>query len=233
MRSSTLKRTTEATICAIQEQAITTRYIQRRVHHQQVEETCRVCNREKETIHHITSGCSVLAPTKYLQRHNNLCKYIHELLLRENNFNQEPIPWYQHQPRPVEENDSSKILWDFSIQTDHQIDHNKPDIVHLNKMTREALIIDIAIPSDYNIPRKRIEKIRNYTDLAVEIKTLWNLNNVRIVPIIIGATGVIHKGLDDDVEKLGLINNKLDYREAQKITLLGTAHIVRSFFNIA
>jgi len=78
-----------------------------------------------------------------------------------------------------------------------------------------------------------MEKLRNYTDLAVEIKSLWNLDRVKIVPIIIGATGIIHKGLNDDVEKLGLNDNKFDMREAQKITLLGTAHIVRSFFNIA
>ncbi|XP_066912330.1 uncharacterized protein [Clytia hemisphaerica] len=233
IRSSTLKRATEATVCAIQEQAVTTRYIQRRIFHQQVEETCRICNREKETIHYIISGCTVLAPTKYLQRHNNLCKYIHELLMRENDLKQERTPWYEHQPHPVEENESTKILWDFSIQTDHQIDHNKPDIVVLNKQTKEALIIDIAIPSDYNIPRKRIEKIRNYTDLAVELKTLWNLNKVKIVPIIIGATGVIHKGLSDDVGNLGLTENKFNISEAQKITLLGTAHVVRSFFTLA
>ena len=65
------------------------------------------------------------------------------------------------------------------------------------------------------------------------MKTLWNLNSVKIVPIIIGATGVIHKGLSDDIEKLGLIENEFDLREAQKIVLLGTVHVVRSFFNIA
>ena len=233
MRSSTLKRSTEATICAIQEQAITTRYIQRNIFHQQINDICRVCNREKETIHHIISGCTVLAPTKYLQRHNNLCKYIHELLLRENNIKNKHTPWYQHQPKSVEENETTKILWDFPIQTDHQIEHNKPDIILLNKTSKEALIIDVAIPSDYNIPRKRIEKIRNYTDLAIELKTLWNLKNVKIVPIIIGTTGVIHKGLSDDVGKLNLKNNRFDFREAQKISLLGTAHIIRSFFNMS
>ena len=56
---------------------------------------------------------------------------------------------------------------------------------------------------------------------------------MKIVPIVIGATGVIHKNLESDVEKLKLKNNKFNIREAQKITLLGTAHIVRSFLNIA
>jgi len=74
MRSSTLKRATES-IFAVQEQAITTKYIQRNVLHPPIDDTCRVCNIEKETVHHIVSGCGTLAPTKYLQRHDNVCKY--------------------------------------------------------------------------------------------------------------------------------------------------------------
>ena len=233
MKSSTLKRATESTICAIQEQAITTRYIQRNVFHQQVDDTCRVCRSEKETIHHVVSGCSTLAPTKYLQRHDNVCKYIHSLLLNEYRFIDRKVLWYQHQPKTVEENQHAKILWNFSVQTDHTINHNKPDIIVVDKATNTANIIDVAIPNDYNITRKRLDKIRAYTDLAVEIKTLWNLQKVNIIPVIIGATGTFYKNFEKDIEKLCLKNNKFDMRETQKITLLGTAHIVRSFLQIA
>ena len=127
---------------------------------------------------------------------------MHELLLREHNLKENYTPWYQHQPRPVEENETTKILWNFAIQTDHQINHNRPDIVLIDKTTKDALLIDVAIPSDYNISRKRLEKLRNYTDLAVELKTIWNLNQVKIVPIIIGATGVIHKNLEGVLSSL-------------------------------
>jgi len=107
MRSSTLKRATES-IFAVQEQAITTKYIQRNVLHPPIDDTCRVCNIEKETVHHIVSGCGTLAPTKYLQRHDNVCKYVHELLLREHDLKENHTPWYQHQPRPVEETKQPK-----------------------------------------------------------------------------------------------------------------------------
>ena len=160
------------------------------IFHQQTEDTCRVCNAEKETIHHI-SGCTALAPTKYLQRHDKVCKYVHELLLREHGFNQKRIPWYKHLPKPVEENENVKILWNFAIQTDHQINNNEPDIVIVDKTKKEALLIDIAIPADNNVSRKRLEKIRNYTDLSVELKTLWGLNKVKIVPVIIGAMQLV------------------------------------------
>ena len=103
----------------------------------------------------------------------------------------------------------------------------------INKNKNEANIIDIAIPNDYNIAQKRLEKIRNYTNLSIEIKTLWKLLKVKITPIIIGAMGTMFKEFNKDIEKLELINNKFDKFEGQKIALLGTAHIVRSFLQIA
>ena len=103
----------------------------------------------------------------------------------------------------------------------------------IDKDRNEANIIDVAVPNDYRIAQKRLEKIRNYTTLAGEIKTLWKLSKVTITPIIIGAMGTMYKQFDDDIEKLGLTNNKFSKTEGQKITLLGTAHIVRSFLQIA
>ena len=232
LKSSSLKRATESAICAIQEQAITTNYIKKHIHHTTNDDLCRVCRTAKETIHHIISGCTALAPTKYLKRHNDLAKYIYILLLQKYELDTTNHLWYDYTPQPVIENDRTKILWDFSIQTDHQIQHNKPDILILHKTERRATIIDIAVPNDSNIPMKRLEKLRNYTDLAVEIKTLWNLNKIEIVPFVIGATGVFYKGFDNDIEKLGL-NGTMKYEICQKIILLGTAHIVRAFMQIA
>ena len=43
---------------------------------------------------------------------------------------------YDHGPKQVEESDECKLLWDFPIQADHKIEHNKPDIVVVNKKER-------------------------------------------------------------------------------------------------
>ena len=40
----------------------------------------------------------------------------------------------------VLENDEVKLLWDFSIQTEKKIEHNKPDIVILDKKQKVCLI---------------------------------------------------------------------------------------------
>ena len=38
-----------------------------------------------------------------------------------------------HNPAPVLENDSHKLLWDFNIQTDHLIPARRPDLIIINK----------------------------------------------------------------------------------------------------
>ena len=152
--------------------------------------------------------------------------------MNEFDFKENQTAWYQHQPRTVKENENPKILWNFTVQTDHALQHNKPDIIVINKTNNKALIIDVAVPNDNNVCRKRLNKIRAYSNLAVEIKTLWRLTKVDIVPVVVGATGVMHSGFDNDIEKLDLKRMKFDKFQAQKITLLGISHIVRSFSQI-
>ena len=42
-----------------------------------------------------------------------------------------------HNPAPVLENDSHKLLWDFNIQTDHLIPARRPDLILINKKKKE------------------------------------------------------------------------------------------------
>lgn len=41
---------------------------------------------------------------------------------------------------------NNKLLWDFLIQTDHKIEHNRPAIVVIDKKERSCTIINIACP---------------------------------------------------------------------------------------
>ena len=38
-----------------------------------------------------------------------------------------------HNPAPVLENDTHKLLWDFNIQTDQLIPARRPDLIIINK----------------------------------------------------------------------------------------------------
>ena len=42
-----------------------------------------------------------------------------------------------HNPAPVLENDTHKLLWDFNLQTDHLIPVRRPDFKIINKKKKE------------------------------------------------------------------------------------------------
>ena len=126
------------------------------------------------------------------------------------------------------ENENFKILWDFSIQTDKEIRANRPDIIFVDKRERTVMFIDVTIPNDHNIIEKKLEKIEKCTDLGIEIKELWNMQRVDIVPIVIGCTGVVDNSF---VRYLGKIPAEINVFELQKIMLLNTCYIVRRFLS--
>ena len=55
-----------------------------------------------------------------------------------------------------------KLSWDFKIQLEYHIEHNKPDIVLLNREDKSCIIVNVACPSDTRIITKKREKIDNY-----------------------------------------------------------------------
>ena len=76
-----------------------------------------------------------------------------------------------HNPAPVLENDSHKLLWDFNIKTDHLISARRPDLIIINKKKKRICkIVDFAVPADQRINLKESEKKDKYLDLAREIK---------------------------------------------------------------
>ena len=84
-----------------------------------------------------------------------------------------------HNPAPVLENATHKLLWDFNIQTDHLIPARRPDLITINKKKkkkkkekRTCKIVDFAVPADHRIKLKDCEKRDKYLDLARELKKL-------------------------------------------------------------
>ena len=122
-----------------------------------------------------------------------------------------------HNPAPVLENATHKLLWDFNIQTDHLIPARRPDLIIINKNKKICKIVDFVVPADHRIILKENEKKDKYLDLARELKKLWNMK-VTIVPIVIGALGTITKGLLKGLEDLEI---------GGRTALLRTARILR------
>ena len=136
--------------------------------------------------------------------------------------------WYDHQPETVTENEKVTILWDMQVHTDKTIKANKPDIIIKDKQEKTCLLIDMAIPSDRNTSVKVAEELSKYKDLEIEITKMWGLKTI-IVPVVIGALGVVKKGIRKHIDK---IPGKINITELQKIALLGSSHILRKVLSI-
>ena len=117
---------------------------------------------------------------------------------------------------------NNKLLWNFKIQTDNKIEH-EPEIVVLDKIECTCLIIDVACPFDMQVKDKEKEKIENYQDLKQELKWIWKLHWVTVVPIIIGALGTVSKDLKKWLAEIGVTCH---LESLQRACLLGTARIL-------
>ena len=138
---------------------------------------------------HIVSGCSKLAQKEYKRRHDNLGKIVHWKLARRCNI-EAGDKWYEHEPESVFENEDYKILWDFSIQTDHVIEARRPDLVLVDKKERICKISNFAVVGDSRIEEKEKDKIEKYLDLGMGSQKIWNIK-VNITPSVVGSLGAI------------------------------------------
>ena len=159
-----LKREKESLLLAVQNQSIRTNLVKAKIDKSQGDSLCRMCRKVDESIDPIVSGCSKLAQKEYKRRHDNLGKIVHWKFARKCNFEARD-KWYEHEPEKVLENEDHKILWDFSIQTDHVIEPRRLDLVVVDKKEKICKIIDFAVPRDSRIEEKEKDKIEKYQDL--------------------------------------------------------------------
>ena len=74
-----------------------------------------------------------------------------------------------------------RILWDFDIQTDHYIEHGRPDIMVFENDSRKFFIIDIASPDDQRVAETEQEKIDHYSSLKRELMKIWKCSHAEII----------------------------------------------------
>jgi len=96
-------------------------------------------------------------------------------------------------------------------------------IIIKNKKEKTCTLIDVAIPADGNIVQKEAENKLKYKRLCIEIQRMWNMK-CTIVPVIIGATGIVTRSLRKNLET---VPGKHSIDSLQKTAILGTSHIIR------
>ena len=142
-----LKRETESLLAAAQDQALNKNFVRKYIYHQVESDMCGLCGAKVENVIHIISACKMLAQKDYEWHHGKVCRHLHWCLSKKYGLDADN-KWYYHRPEKVVENDVVKILWDFNIQTDHIIEHHRPDVTVIDKTSRKCLIVDVVMPGD-------------------------------------------------------------------------------------
>ena len=70
LHSAGLKAETEGFIMATQNQSLFTRNYQAKIIKNVADPKCWLCEKLEETVDHLVSGCPIITPNKYLQRHD-------------------------------------------------------------------------------------------------------------------------------------------------------------------
>ena len=86
----------------------------------------------------------------------------------------------------------------------------------------------MAIPSNYNIQKKETDKMSKYVDLQIECQRLWN-KKVEVIPVIIGATGIVEKTIKKYVGRMPGCHNIYSLHRS---AILGTVHILKKVLSI-
>ena len=103
-----------------------------------------------------------------------------------------------------------------------------PDILIKDSVNSTCKLIDMSFPSDKNIALKEIEEKSKYKDLELEIQRIWQMKT-EVIPVVVGALGTINKGM---VENIKRVSERAHVTETQKISMLGSARILRKVLNV-
>ena len=162
-----------------------------------------------------------------IKGHDWVARKIHWEVCRKIGFDVNE-KWYKHEPEKVVENDSWKILWDFTIQTDHAIEARKPDMVIIHKTKNEGKIVDFACPFDSRIEEREKDKMKGYNNLKRELKKIWDMP-VKVMPVVVGGLGTTTKKLKQWLSDIGIETRIV---ELQRTTILYSARILQNVLEV-
>ena len=92
--------------------------------------------------------------------------------------------------------------------------------------------MDVCVCLDVNIDKDISLKLDSYLPLSAELKRLYPEYKFEVLPIVIGATGLITKKVCKVFEQLGITNVEDTILKCQKCALTGTMKIVKSFMKM-
>ena len=232
---SSWKNAPTHTIAGVQElyqQLLPTKvYYNRKTKSQVTDEKYRLCGDSLENVQHILSGCSALAQTKYLQRHNNAFKILFFEVLRSLDLITKVEPWFsQVTPKPLYVNEHATAFWDVPLFADTtQVKANKIDATVIDKTSKQVRVIEMNCPWLENRESKDFEKTTKYSKLRLELTKRYPEYKVSQYNIIMDVLGGCSKEVEKNIKEL--VGDKCEsiMRQMQKAILSSSLHIARMF----
>ena len=128
------------------------------------------CTQHSEAVEHLVAGCTKLANSEYLTRHNRALMILAVAWAKQQELvGQESIWCKQRWDRgTVLKNDKVTLVWDFEFHLRKTTTARRPDLMILElKSDKKIWICDMACPQQNNIGKKRTEKLTKYSDVQV------------------------------------------------------------------
>ena len=224
LRAGYLGKTTEAFVCAAQEQVLKTRLYEATIMKvPDQNKMCRVCGKYVESVGHLVSACKDLAQGDYLRRHDKVGLRVYWELCGKLGVRRSEN-WYEEVPDGIRWSSDGRyeIWWNKTVYTTKAMKHNRPDLVVIDKVKRKWSIVDFSVPFDANVVQKE-EKLERYGVLAKEVRFMHGVST-EVVPIVVGALGVVSKRLAGWLKGLGIPDV---IGGLQTSAIVGTAAILR------
>ena len=224
LRRGSLYKTTEGYLCAAQENALTTRNYCATVLKDGGNDKCRMCGDYVETVGHLVSACKKMAQTDYKRRHDRMGLRVYWEVCGNLGLTRS-AKWYEETPDPVRRRKDglTEVWWDQTVSTPTKFDRNRPDMVVIDRESKRWFMVDFSVPCDSNVAKKENEKIDKYKDLAAEFARM-NGVKVEVVPLVVGALGVVSKDLVRWLKRIGIGDI---VGELQTAAVIGTVAILR------
>ena len=138
--------------------------------------------------------------------------------------------WYEEVPDTVRisEDGQYEVWWDRPIETTVKLEHNRPDVVVINREDNEWIVVEFSVPWDKNVLLKEEEKVSKYIALTKEIRKVHKVST-KIIPIVLGSLGTVTTKLKQNLRELGM---ERILGSMQSSVIIGTHNILRKVMNM-
>jgi len=93
-----------------------------------------------------------------------------------------------------------------------------------DKKNKEAKIIEVSVPNDFGLNRAERHKVNKYQDLKNDLRQTLKLETIDIIPVIVGATGLIKTNLKSYLRD---IPGSPSVEDIQMCAITGTVSIIK------